>query len=171
MLDAITQNPWVRVPLVVGVALALQSSLAAQIRPLGVAPDLMLLVAVAAGLAAGSQVGAVTGFAIGLTFDLVLQTPFGLSALVYGVAAYLAGMVRLEVLKSANWIPMVVVGGVSAGAVAAFALVGSLFGLDRIVSLRLIPVLVVVAVVNGVLAPVALRVMRWAFAAGDRARP
>lgn len=170
MLEALVQSPWLRVPLVVGVALALQTSLAAQIRPFGVAPDLMLLVAVTAGLAAGSQPGAVTGFAVGLTFDLVLQTPFGLSALVYGAAAYAAGFVDLGLLRSTRWIPVVVVTGISAAAVVVYALLAALFGLDRVVNLRLVPITAVVAVVNGLLTPVALPAMRWAMTAGDRQR-
>ena len=53
----------------------------------GSPPDLMLALAVAAGLAGGPERGAWVGFAAGLLADCFLQTPLGLSALVYGSSA------------------------------------------------------------------------------------
>ena len=51
----------------------------------------MLLLAISAGIAAGPEWGALTGFIAGIAFDLVLQTPFGLSALSYCIVGYLVG--------------------------------------------------------------------------------
>ena len=75
---------------VLAVAILVQTTFGADFRVDGVAPDLMLLCAVCAGLVGGPDAGALIGFGSGLVSDLFLQsTPFGLSAL----AACLAGFV------------------------------------------------------------------------------
>ncbi|MCB0972695.1 MAG: rod shape-determining protein MreD, partial [Acidimicrobiales bacterium] len=67
--------------LIVG-ALTLQVCLFSRFSFDGARPDVMVLVAVMAGLVAGPDRGAILGFAAGLAFDVVLTTPLGLSALV-----------------------------------------------------------------------------------------
>jgi rod shape-determining protein MreD len=168
VLVHLAQSAWVRVPLVVAVALAVQTSIAADVRILGVAPDIMLLLAVCGGMVAGPERGAVTGFVIGLAFDLVLQTPFGLSALVYAVAAFGVGYGRLGFERSSWWLRAIVVFGTSAAAVILYALLGSLFGMTRIVNLDLLTVALVVAAVNAVVSPLAVAVMRWALLGRER---
>jgi rod shape-determining protein MreD len=167
---ALLESQWVRLPLVAFVALALQTSAMAELRIFGVAPDLVLLLAVAGGLVAGPERGAPAAFVLGLAFDLVLQTPFGLSALAYSVAAFAIGYVQLSVLRAGRIFPMLAVAGASALAVVVYALAGIVFGLQRVIGVQLLPVLLVVPLVNGLLAPVALPVMRWVLLAGDRQR-
>jgi rod shape-determining protein MreD len=171
VLSHVAQAPWVRLPLVIAVVLAIQTSLVTDVRPFGVAADLMLLLAVCAGLVAGSERGAIAAFVIGLAFDLVLQTPFGLSALVYAVVAFSLGYLRLGIERSGWWARLVVVDLASMAAVFGFALLGSLFGMTRIVNARLVGVAVVVGLVNAALAPVALPVMRWTLLGGEHDRP
>jgi rod shape-determining protein MreD len=168
VLSQLAQSPFVRLPLVLFVVLALQTSVATDVRPLGVAADLMLLLAVAGGMVAGAERGAIVGFVIGLAFDLVLQTPFGLSALVYALAAFGVGFLRLGLERSGWWVRIATVFVASAAAVMAFALLGSLFGMTRIVNARLLLVAVVVGAVNALLAPVAIPVMRWTLLRGER---
>lgn len=168
MLSQMAVSPLVRLPLVVAVVLALQTSLATDVRPLGVAADLMLLLAVSAGVVAGPERGAIAGFVVGLAFDLVLQTPFGLSALVYAATAFSVGFLRLGLERSGWWVRIAAVFVASATAVMAFALLGSLFGMTRIVNPRLLLVALVVASVNALLAPVALSVMRWTLLGGQQ---
>ena len=48
----------------------------------------------------GPERGAIMGAIIGFSFDLVLQTPLGLSALVYGLAALAVGTVSTGTIKS-----------------------------------------------------------------------
>ena len=69
-------------------ALVIHTSVLSGIRLQGVRPDLMLLIAVCAGLVAGPERGAIVGFAAGLASDLFLQTPLGLSALTFTVVAF-----------------------------------------------------------------------------------
>jgi rod shape-determining protein MreD len=161
-------SPWVRAPLVIIAVLAVQTGIVAGIRPFDVTPDLMLLLAVASGLALGPERGAILGASIGFVFDLVLSTPFGLSALVYGLAAFAVGLVSTGTLEASRWVPMLLTAAASAGAVVLYAVLGSMFGLERAVTLRLVPTVLVVSVVNGALAVPAMAVMRWALHADDR---
>jgi rod shape-determining protein MreD len=160
----ISESPWLRAPLVVALALALQASFAPELRVLEVAPELLLLAAVSAGLSAGPTRGAVFGFVTGLVYDLVLQTPFGLSALVYASAAYTVGFFQVQLSQAAWWVRPLVVGAASAAAVVAYALVGTVIGVDALVEPRLLLVAAVVFVENTLLAPAALWLTKWALA-------
>jgi rod shape-determining protein MreD len=168
VLVQLAQSAWLRVPLVIAVALAVQTSIAADVRILGVAPDLMLLLALCGGIVGGPERGAGCGFAIGLAFDLLLQTPFGLSALVYSVAAFGVGYGRLGFERSSWWLRALVVTGASAASVVLYAVLATVFGMTRIVNLDLVTVAVVVSVVNGLLSPLGIPVMRWALLGRDR---
>jgi rod shape-determining protein MreD len=163
----LSESPWLRGPLIVALALALQTSFAPELQVLDVAPELLLLAAVAAGLTAGPERGAVFGFATGIVYDLVLQTPFGLSALVYAAAAYAVGFVQVQVSHAGWWVRPLVVGAASAGAVVAYALVATVIGVDALVEPRLLLVALVVGVENMLLAPAALWLTRWSLAAGS----
>ena len=160
-------SPFLRVPLVALVVVALQSSVLTELHPFGVTADAMLLLAVCAGLLGGPEKGAVVGFAVGLLFDLVLDTPFGLSALTYCVVGYATGYVQTGVERAAWWLAMPAVLAASAAGIVLETALGTLFGLEGLVRLRMLLVVVVVGVINGLLAPVALRVMRWALLAGE----
>jgi rod shape-determining protein MreD len=155
-------SPWLRTPLVVVVALSIQTTLLADVRPFGAHADVLLLLSIGAGLVAGSQVGVLTGFLTGLAYDLLLQTPFGLSALTYGVAGYVAGYFTLNAAVAPWYIVMGLVAALSAAAIVFYAVVGTVFGLQGAIVLHLIVVILVVSIVNGLLAPPALWVQRWA---------
>ena len=58
--------------------LLVQSTVGLDITVAGAHPDIMLLLPVAAGMAAGPEEGAVVGFVAGMAADLLLPTPFGL---------------------------------------------------------------------------------------------
>ena len=57
----------------------------------GVHPDIVWLLPITAALLDGPETGAIVGFWSGLAFDLVLPTPFGLSALVGMLLGYAVG--------------------------------------------------------------------------------
>lgn len=151
------------------VALTLQLGVATNIELFGVQGDLMLLVAVAAGLAAGPDQGAVLGFAAGLTYDLMLQTPFGLSALTYALMAYAVGSLQDSVLRAAWWIPVVSAAAASAIGVILYGVFGTVLGED-LVDLSLLRVAAVVGLLNAVVAPVVVRSVRWATGTSDSVR-
>ena len=159
----------VRMSLVLVVALTLQLTLASEIEVLGVQGDLPLLIAVSSGLAAGPQRGATLGFAAGLGYDLLLQSPFGLSALTYALVAYLVGSMQDSFLRAAWWIPVVTATAGSALGVILYAVLGTVVGMD-ILHLSVLRVVLVVAVLNAVAAPLAMRVVRWATGTSDSVR-
>jgi rod shape-determining protein MreD len=168
VLTGLVSSPWVRAPLVLVLALAIQTGIVASIRPFDVTPDLMLLLAIASGLALGPERGAIVGAAVGFGFDLVLSTPFGLSALVYGLAAFAVGLVSPSSLRVSKWVPVFLTAMASAAAIVVYALLGSMFGLERAFTLRLVPTVFVVSVVNAALALPAVAVVRWAMHADER---
>ena len=76
-------DPRLRLPIMMLVALLLQTTVLNRLRLFGVMPDFMLLVAGAGGITAGPTRGAALGFSSGMLIDLFLPTPLGLSALVF----------------------------------------------------------------------------------------
>lgn len=154
-------NPW-RLALVVVVALTLQVSLFARFSYEGARPDVVLLVAIAGGLVAGAERGALVGFAAGLAFDALLTTPLGLSALVYCLVGYVVGATGSGVLRASRWVAPAMAATASVAGMFLYALVGSLVGQPTFEGPALTDIVVVVAAVNAVLAPLAVRALRWA---------
>jgi rod shape-determining protein MreD len=100
---AIAENRYTRLVLVGLMFLSLQTTLFNEIRPFGVCLQVMLLLAASAGLAKGSQTGAIAGFIVGLLYDMVLSTPLGLCAAVFAIVGYLAGYAHSFVHESTWW--------------------------------------------------------------------
>jgi rod shape-determining protein MreD len=164
----IAARPWVRVPLVTAIVLAIQLSLFTDMRPFDAVADVMLLLVLASGMVAGPRDGALCGFFIGFVYDLMLRTPFGLSALAYALIGYAAGYLQAVVSSAPWWIGMLIMGAASAVSVVIYATIGTVFGLRDAVNLHLVTVMVVVGVVNLLLAVPALWVQRWALLGQDR---
>src|SRR5690606_31399863 len=99
--------PLVRATLVVLVALLPQLSVVAHLPIAGAMGDLLLAVVVAAALTGGPDRGAAYGFVCGVLYDLVLDTPFGLTALCYTVVGALVGWVGVLVGRTSGWWPVV----------------------------------------------------------------
>ena len=150
-----------KVALVVVVALVLQVCLFAQFSFDGARPDVLVLLAVTAGFVAGPEKGAIVGFSAGLAFDVVLATPFGLSALVYTLVGYSVGVLGANVVRAAWWISPLLVGVASAAAMVVYALVGGLLGQATLEGPPLAAIVAVVAASNVVLAPLAIRAVWW----------
>lgn len=142
--------------------LALQNTLLAEMRPFDVAIQAMLLLAVAGGIAGGPERGAMAGFLMGLLFDLVLSSPLGLHALVYGLAAFLAGYINSLTLDHPRWLVMLVVAAASAASTVAEPVASALVGEKVVFGPQLVKVTAVVSVANVVFAVPAVWLMRWA---------
>jgi rod shape-determining protein MreD len=147
--------------------LVAHTTLLTSFRVEGVAPDAMLLLTVTAGIAGGAGVGALMGFGCGLAIDLFLQTPLGLSALVFSLMGYAVGSVQTGILRSAWWIPIFTALVASAAGVVLYALIGGVVGQPNLVTTRLPLIAGIVGLLNAALAPVALRLVRWALGSGD----
>jgi rod shape-determining protein MreD len=158
-----------RMSLLLALALTFQMAVASRIELFGVQGDLMLLVAVTAGLAAGPDRGATLGFAAGVAFDLLLQSPFGLSALTYALVAYVAGSLQDSVLRAAWWIPVTTAAAASALGVILYGVFGTMVGED-LLRLSLLRIALIVGLLNAVATPVVLRSVRWATGTADSVR-
>ncbi len=150
--------------LVLITALVLQVSLLARFSLDGARGDLLLLVALSAAVAEGPEKGAIVGFAAGVTFDLVLTTPFGLSALVYCVVGFVVGWFQGSALRVTWWMPVASVVLGSIFGVLLYALAGAVLGLPSLSGPPLPTIVVAVSVLNGLLAPLTAKLMRWALA-------
>ena len=158
-----------RISLVLVVSLTLQVTILSDLRLFGVQGDLMLLVALAAGLAAGPERGAAIGFASGLLYDLMLQTPCGLSALTYAVMAFLVGSLQDSVLRAAWWIPVSTAAAGSALGVILYVVFGTVVGVEYL-GVSIPKIVVLVALLNSVMAAPTIRVLRWATGTQDSVR-
>ncbi len=152
-----------RVPLVILTALIVDLSVLSRVRLVGTMADLMLLLAIAAGITGGPVRGAVVGFVSGMAVDLFLQTPLGLSALVFSIVGYAVGTAEAGILRSSWWIPVLTAFVASVAGELAFALIGSVVGDTRLAPGRLFVVISVVGAMNALLAPLTIRTMAWAF--------
>ncbi|HVL28711.1 MAG TPA: rod shape-determining protein MreD [Acidimicrobiales bacterium] len=153
-----------RLPVALLLCLLLHTTLLAEVRVAGVMPDIMLLVAVAAGLVAGPSYGAVAGFASGLLSDLLLPTPLGLSALVFTLIGYAVGLAKAGLLRESPAFPVAVAFVASSAGVGLFALAGSMIGATGLMNARLATVMLVVGIANGLLVLPVLRLVRWSLA-------
>jgi rod shape-determining protein MreD len=124
-----------RIGLLIFVAILIQTSVGSDLRVYRVAPDLMVLLAVCAGMAGGTEAGAWVGFWAGLTADMFLTaTPVGLSALTYCVIGGGIGALRATVLQENRvLLPLAAFTGTVA-AVLVFVAVGDLFGQSQLLA-------------------------------------
>jgi rod shape-determining protein MreD len=159
------QSPWVvRLPPVLLAAIVLHTAVAPNLRVFGVAVDVLLLLGITAGIAGGPERGASVGFVCGLLADCFLQTPFGLSALVYALVGYGVGVFQTGVLHSSWWIPAITAAVASVGGVVLFVLLGVVVGQQQLLSTRDLTIAGVLALLHALLAPPVAKLMRWAVA-------
>ncbi|MEX1217575.1 MAG: rod shape-determining protein MreD [Acidimicrobiales bacterium] len=155
-------SPLVRYFLVIASAAFLQYALVTQFRVAGVSADLLLVVAIAAGINAGVERGAVVGFASGICLDLLVTTPFGLCAIAGLVAGVVAGSLEAATVHSARWLTMVITFTASASGVIAFALTGALMGRPSLWSGHVLTIIAILGVTSAFLVFPAIKACRWA---------
>jgi rod shape-determining protein MreD len=146
-------------PVLLGV-LMVQVGVMTDLPLFGAIGDLMLLVTLATASVAGPDRGATYGFAVGVLYDLLLDTPFGMSALVYAVVGYAVGVFASWALQPRWWFHVLTAVGGSWVAVVVMVVVARVLGLpyplDDVVRIAL-----VVSFWNGLLILPARRMMRW----------
>ena len=155
-------HPAIRYVVIIGTAAFLQYTLFSQFRIAGVSADLFLVVAIAAGIVAGSERGAAIGFICGICLDLLIVTPFGLGAISGLAAGLVAGLLEGATIHSARWLTAAIAFISSGVGVLAFAVAGALLGRPDLLSLRVLTVMVVVGASSALLVFPAVRVCRWA---------
>jgi len=150
-----------RVAILLGVGLLTQAALAPQVAVRGRVVDVMLLIAICAGLVGGQDKGAVVGFVAGVGTDLMVQTPFGMWALVGAVSGYGVGAVYGRYIDGGRFMRTVTIGMALATGTAMYAVLGRLIGQSFLGDVDIVPVLLTVAIGGMVLSPIALRVTAW----------
>jgi rod shape-determining protein MreD len=158
----LTSADVVRSTIVIGVVLVVQHTLVDSVRVDGAHPDLMLLLPIAAGYAAGPDRGAVFGFFTGLVADLFLPTPYGLSALVGCLLGYGTGMATRGLVRGSWWLPSVVAAAATAAGLGAYAILGAVLGDPGMLKTYLAPALVVTTPSAALVAVPLLRFVAWA---------
>lgn len=118
-----------RLAVLVLIAIVAQTALASDVRVLGVAPDVMVLVAICSGMVAGAETGAVMGFVSGMAADLFLaDSPFGLSALTFCLVGLIVGLLRDNVLREGWLLTPTVAFAATAAGVLGFVALGDVVG-------------------------------------------
>jgi len=146
-----------RLTLVVLVTLVVQVVVISPLAVAGGRGNLVLLVAIAAALETDAERGAIIGFASGLAFDLLLDTPVGLSALTGAIVGWVVGTAKDSVLRDAAVIQLGLVAVASAFGTLLYAGVAVVVGVT--IDPGALPAIVaVIAVVNVVFS----KPMRWA---------
>jgi rod shape-determining protein MreD len=146
------------------IVISLQTTLFAEMRPFGVAAQLVLLFAVVSGSIYGSTIGALTGLIAGLMYDFILPTPVGLTSLALGLAGATAGLLIYFFLDPNWWMRLLTIGIVSLLGEFYYPLAQTVIGLDGWLQWRVIKVAIIVAGCNLLLSPLAILVCRWTLA-------
>ena len=160
----IMSSRWTRLVLVLLIIISFQTTLFAEMRPFGVAAQLVLLFVIVSGSINGSTIGALTGLIAGLMYDFILPTPVGLTSLALGLAGATAGLLTYFFHEPTWWMRLITVGVVSLLGEIYYPLAQTVVGLDGWLQLRIIKVALVVAVCNLALSPIAILVCRWTLA-------
>lgn len=152
-----------RVALLIVTAIVLHTTLfSAGLRIFGVVPDLLLVLTIAFAYSMGPERGAAFGFIAGLSIDLFLSTPMGLSALSFAVVGYGVGVVGSGLVRTSRWTAPIMggLGGLAGGFL--FVCIGALAGQDHLVALRSVKVVLLASAYDALLAFVAFPIVRWA---------
>lgn len=144
---------FLRLGVIVLLAVVLQISGLAQLRVLGASANLIPLVVAAVAFFGGSVAGVATGFAAGLLLDLAIGHTTGVSSLVLSAVGYGAGRYR-EVKDPAHGLaPVAFVALATAGYLIGFAGVSFMLGIEAAVSpLPILRDLLVTVLLNCLLA-------------------
>ena len=153
-----------RVALVIFVVLMVQQTMMVALRVGGVHPDLLWLLPITAALADGPETGGIIGFWAGLTFDLVLPTPFGLSALVGCLLGYAVGALTTAVDPRTTWLKPVAALTGSVAADMLFAVLGAILGQPQMVQIDFVALFFMISISSVVFVLPVSRLMRWALA-------
>jgi rod shape-determining protein MreD len=131
----VTRRIALRIGLILVLTVLLQISFFSYLSFFGTAPDIVPVVVISLGLLGGGVIGAVCGFATGLLLDSALLETLGVSSLVLLSVGYLAGRYREGAEISNSLIPPLLIGGLTIAAVAGFAAIQLMLGVDTPVSL------------------------------------
>jgi rod shape-determining protein MreD len=151
-----------RLALVVITAVVLQTTLFTHLRIDGVAPDVGLVCTIAVAYENGPESGALFGFVMGLSIDLFLTTPLGLSALAYAITGYAIGVFQAGMVRTTPRIAPLLggLGGLFGGLV--FITAGAIVGQSGFLSFASLKTVVIAALYDALIAPLVFPIVRRA---------
>jgi rod shape-determining protein MreD len=143
---------FVRVGLLLLVAVVLELSALSQIRILGGHADVVVLVVAAVAFYGGAVPGSAAGFCAGLLLDLLIGATMGASSLVLTAVGYAVGRFRELRDPSHGLLPIAVGTAATAGWVLAFAAVSLMLDIGARVSPLVMRDMIVTILLNTLLA-------------------
>lgn len=123
-----------------------------QVRLFGVVPDVMIVAVAAVAVREGPDGGAVFGFVAGVSIDLFLEVPVGLSALAYSVVGYGVGLLQTGLLRSTWWLAPALGGSASLVGGLIFVLTALILGQEHLFAIRTFVIVPTRALYDAVLA-------------------
>jgi len=161
MLAAFVQGPLVRVIPLGLILLALQRTIFVEVQVAGVIIQIMIATAAAAGVAGGSERGALVGFVFGVMFDLAEGTPLGSTATAMTIAGVVGGLLALIAADPHWWLAALFTGlGAAAGALM-IPVVRVFIGEPEPFQEELYVVVPIVAVSAAIMSPLLVPLARW----------
>ncbi len=150
-------------------ALLLQTTVFADVKLLGVRPELMYLVTIVFAMLEGPSSGAIVGFAGGMAQDFLLDEPKGIMALTLTLLGYAVGLLRQYIVSPSPLLPTFLVAGGTFVGVLFYRLVAFLLGQGSTTVLYVLKVAGLSALYNAVLTPLLYPLLRR-IAEGSRSR-
>lgn len=147
--------------LVLLLVLSIQTTLFKELRPFGVAGQVILLFVICAGIQFGTSIGAIVGLVAGLMFDFVVSTPAGLGSIALGVTGATAGLYLYFFPSPIWWLRMISIAIVSVFGEMYLLIAQAMVGLGVVLELRLLTIIAVVTTINVVLSPGFFLITRW----------
>jgi rod shape-determining protein MreD len=134
----VTPRIFLRIALIVVLAVLLQLSFFSRVELFHVSPDVLPAVVVCFGLLGGSMSGAVSGFTIGLLVDCLMVGALGPSSLVLLGIGYVAGLFRERFEIHSALVPPLLCLALTLAAELGFGAVQMMLGLDSPVSILVV---------------------------------
>jgi len=161
MLASFVQGPLVRVIPLGIILLALQRTIFVELQVNGVILQVMMSMAAAAGVAGGSERGAVVGFVLGVMFDLAEGTPLGSTAIAMTIAGVVGGLLAVIAADPHWWLAAIFTGLGTAAGVAAIPLIRLFIGEQEPFQQRLAIVVAITAAAGAIMSPLLVPLARW----------
>ncbi len=161
MFASFVQGPLVRVIPLGLVLLALQRTIFVEIQVGGVIIQIMMAMAAAAGVAGGSERGAIVGFVFGVMFDLAEGTPLGSTATAMTLAGAVGGLLALIAADPHWWLEAIFTSLGTAVGVVMIPVTRAFIGEPAPFQGELGIVVVVVAASAAVMSPLLVPLGRW----------
>ena len=159
------RSAWtLRVIVVALLVLVFHLDVSPDLRVGGVAAELPLGLAIAAGLTGGVERGAYFGFFFGFVVDLFFFTPIGLRALIFGVIGWVAGHLFLDRIEESPLVSAVAIGVGTGVGLTVFAGLGIALGETALAESPITRIVLIAALINAVLATLLMWVAHWMWA-------